>query len=99
METQMQSEMSQLQRQLRQLRAEGGAHDAKAKQKGIPTPPTVPKFRQAQAELERADQILAQQPDNYQGHKGAAMRGIHQALIEIERCKPTDWRLAEKVQH
>ena len=99
LEARMQAELAQLQQQLRQLRAEDAAHEARAKQKGIPIPATVLRFRQAQVDLEHGNAILEQLPNHYRGQRAAAMKDIHQALIDIERCKAIDWELAEKGQH
>ena len=99
LEARMQAELTQLQQQLRQLRAEDAEHEAKAKQKGIPIPATVLQFRQAQVDLEHGNAILEQLPNHYSGQRAAAMKDIHQALIDIEHCKAIDWKLAEKGQH
>jgi len=95
LEQQMQNELTQVQQQLDQLRAENAREEAKAKQKNIPMPATVSKLRQAGTYLTYADRSLKQLPAHYEGNKEAAEKDMHQAWLDIERCEAIDWKLAE----
>jgi hypothetical protein len=99
LEQRMQNELSQLQQQLAQLRAENQRHESSAKQKGIPIPQTVIQLRAVQTDLQRSEAILERLPDHYQGYKEAAAKDIYQAIVDIERCKAIDWRIAEHQPH
>jgi hypothetical protein len=95
LEQRMSAELSQLQQQLQQLRSENEAHRTKVSQKGVKIPATIMQLRAAQTDLEHSIPILERLPNHYEGQKEAAAKDITAALVDIERCKEIDWKIAE----
>jgi hypothetical protein len=86
LEQRMSAELSQLQQQLQQLRSENEA---------VKIPATIMQLRAAQTDLEHSIPILERLPNHYEGQKEAAAKDITAALVDIERCKEIDWKIAE----